>query len=332
MKKLLRATIAALIIFLFAFPAGIALADQANPDSTPTATTYVFRNLIESGDQLYVVYANIPYAATPTELESDAFIWRLIDTDGTSVLGQTTGYPFNDSGYGYNVYSFYFSSAEAPTWDQAYTVRLTGNPAIFDTPPTYDYTLDSGDFSSAASDTPTQRTELGNRIILMAQNLDIQWGLTTTTTLLSETETGTVLSINGEAFFRNAILGLQAMAPQIFSFESGTVSNTDRTWSSAYATNISTQYAGTWVGTAQSAGASFFGKSYDLISIIIILAAVIAAIAANFWIAKSAWLGMIDGSVVAVLLSRAIYEPTYVAFIGGIMSLYVSAKVWGLLR
>lgn len=334
--KAIRLFISAVVIsalFLALMPCGVALADQADPDGVPSMTADVYRNLLETGDQLYIFYANIPYSTTPDALVTEAFIWRLIDTDNATVTGQTTGTAFQVSGYGYNVYSMYFSAADAPTWNQPYTVRLSGNPTIFDSPPTYDFTLSTGDFSTAAS--TTVKSDLALRIIVIARDLFLRWGLDSTNTLITEQETGTVLSARGETFFRGAIFGLQALAPAVFQIGIGSITAEDREWDTTYTTNITSQYTGTWVETAQGAGADMFNKGYDLTSVIFLLVIVVAVVAGNLMITRNVWSGLIDVTLVAVLFGRIGIPAALLPFLGlvGAMSwVYISAKTWGVVR
>ncbi len=332
--RVLQSIIIITALLLAVVPATVVLADQADPDSTPTMVANAYRNLIETGDQLYVFYANIPYAVVPDALVTEAFTWQLLDTDGSTVLGQTTGTPFNDDGYGYNVYSMYFSAADAPAWDQEYTARLVGNPTIFDTPPNFDFVLGPGDFS-ALTDRPAVNDELALRVLVIAGDLFIRWGLTSTTTLVNAQETGTVLSARGETFFRGAIFGLQAMAPGVFQIGVGLITAADRTWETDYADNISGQYAGTFVGTAQTAGADFFNKDYDLVSIILLVALLIGVVAGNLLITRNVWSGMVDVTLVAVLFARIGIPAvllTFMGLVGALCWVYISAKIWGVVR
>lgn len=335
LRRVVRLTVAVLLaLALTVFMAPLALADQADPDSNPTVTMYAYRNLLESGDMLLFIYGNIPYASTPDALVTRAFIWRMIDSDNTTVLGQTVGYvsASNDpNGYGYNVYSMYWDSTDAPTWGQTYTIRLSGNPAVFDDPPIYDYTLQSSDYSSLTVQADVQ-AELASRVITTALDLNTRWGLTTL--LTTELETGTVLSQNaGEGFFRGAIYGLQALAPSAFSLVALTISAADRSWSATYETTLQNQYAGTWVETAQTAGTDFFNTTYDLVSIIIVLVCVFGIVIANVIIANDVWIGMIDATFVAIMFARlGFYELSFLAFVAGVAWIYVSAKTFGMVR
>lgn len=333
--RILRSILVILLLSggIFAFlPGGKVYAEQGQPDGYPSAEFHVYRNLLETGDFLLFIYANIPYTSTPDALVNEAFIWRLIDTDGVTELGQTVGYPFNDNGYGYNVYSMYFPAADNLTWGAAYNVRLSENPAVFTSPTFFDYVISPADYTAFTATADVQ-TELASRILITAADLDVRWGLTTSTTLLNELETGTILSMNGQAFFRGAIYGIQGLAPGVFEFIVGQIDADPRTWDTAFADNLSTQYAGTWVETAKQAGADLWGKGYDLSSVIFAMVVFICLVLANIYIAKSFWSGMVDGAwwlVVAAALY--LYDPAFAALVAGLLALYSSAKVWGLVR
>lgn len=331
--KILYSILLAIVLFV-ATPPCVALADQADPDDIPSMQAYIYRN-IETGDQLYIFYGNIPYATLPDALVTEAFMWRLLDTDNVTVIGSTVGTVYRTSGYGYNIYSMYFDSASAPTWDQPYLVRLSGNPIVFDTPPIYDFELSSADFSTI-TDTVLVKADLANKIIELANNLDVRWGLTGTDySLINEQETGTVLSFYGETFFRNAIYGLQAMAPAAFQVVLTTITAEDRTWVTEYAENISNQYAGTFIETAQTGGAAMFNTSYDLVSIILLFALLIALVIGNVKITQNIYSGLIDAALVACIFGRigipAVLLP-FLGLLGSISWVYISGKFWGVFR
>ena len=109
MKRLRYSIILALLaVFLLATPA---YADTPDPDSTPTVDEInIYTNVLETGDWLIVIYANIPYAIPPTTPVTSTFIWRFMDTDNVTELANTVGTNYNDDGYGYNVYSMYLTA------------------------------------------------------------------------------------------------------------------------------------------------------------------------------------------------------------------------------
>ena len=332
MKKI-RTIVLILLIAVLIISGTPVYADTADPDSTPTIESFnVYRSDLEPGDWLLIIYANIPYSVLPSTPITQTFIWRMIDTDGFTELGDTVGYAYNDDGYGYNVYSMYWSAAEVTAkgmvWNTAYTVRLSGNPAVFDTPPTYNYTIAIGDYSTLTVTTDVQ-AELGARILAIAANLDTRWGVPAIPSLLTEAEAGTVLSLNGEAFFRGAIFGIQALAPTIFSVIIRNLNVVDRTWTDNYTVNLTTQWAGTWIETSIEAGKALFGTDYDLLSIIMLLAMSVGLLVGNIMLTGDHWNGLTDVAIFAVIGARlAMFDFAFLLLIAALCWIYISAKIW----
>lgn len=336
MKRLGTALLLALLaILMIATPV---YADTPDPDSNPTIDTInIYRNLRETGDILVVIYANIPYADTPDLPVTQTFIWRLIDEDGETEFGSTVGYAHNDDGYGYNVYSLYFTSTEVTTlgivWGTSYTIRLLGNLAAFDTPPTYNFTIDLIDYSTL-TETADVKTELAARILNIAADLDNKWGLTSAYSLLTQNETATVLSIYGEAFFRGAIHGLQAFAPAVFSVVIREIDVEGREWDPEYSENVTGQWAGTWVETTQEAGKALFGTDYDLLSIILLLIMSGGLLIGNIMLTGDHWNGLIDVAILGVIGARlGMYDLAFLILVAAVCWIYIAMKVWfGLIK
>lgn len=315
-----------------------AYADTPDPDSTPSIDqTNIYRNLIETGDMLVLIYANIPYATTPDLPVTQTFIWRLIHTDNVTELGSTLGYAYNDDGYGYNVYSMYFSAAEFTAlglvWGTSYTIRLSGNPAAFDTPPVYNFTINAADYSALTATADVQ-AELAARILTLAGSLDNRWGLATVYSLLTQNETATVLSIYGEAFFRGAIWGLQAMAPTAFSVIVRAIDVEDRAWDEEYAENLTAQWGGTWADTAQAAGKALFGTDYDLLSMIMLLVMAGGLMVGNIMLTGDHWNGMVDVALLGVIGGRlGMLDLGFLFLFAALCLMYIGTKIWfGIIR
>lgn len=330
MKKILFVLLAIIAALSLALPA---YADTADPDSTPTIVSVdVYRNLLETDDRLFVIYANIPYAVLPSTPVNETFIWRLIDTDGVTVLGTTVGYAYNDDGYGYNVFSMYFSAADALTWGSAYTIKLSGNPANFITPPTYNiYTMVAGDYTSL-TDSEDNQAALAALILSIADDLNNKWALATAYYLNTQTEAGTRLSLYGEAFFRGAIYGVQAMAPAAFEFVVEDVAITDRTWTDNYTDVLENQYTGTWIDTARDGMKDLFSTSFDLTSVIILIIVCAGLLFANMSIGQAGdfWGGMVDVLFVLVAASRlGVYGLGFLGLIAAIGIIYIGIKIFG---
>jgi len=319
-----------LAVFLGATPV---YADTPDPDNDPTIEEInIYRNLLVTGDWLTLIYANIPYGIPPSTSVSQTFIWRLMHTDNVTELGDTIGCAYNDDGYGYNVYSMYLSATEVGAkgmvWGTPYTIRLSGNPAVFDTPPIYNYVVNAGDYSTETVQSNVQ-AELASRIFVLAADLDTKWGLSTIYSLLTQNETATVLSIYGEAFFRCAIHGLQSMAPTAFSVIIRVIDVPSRNWTSEYSTNLTNQWAGTWIETAQEAGDALFGTDYNLLSIIMLLIMCGGLMVGNIMLTGDHWNGFIDCALLAVVGARlGMYDLGFLILLTALCWIYISAKIW----
>jgi hypothetical protein len=317
------------ILAVFIISAVPAYAAMPNPDNPPTITRInVFRNLLQSGDMLYVWEANIPYATTPDYKVGDAFVWQLLN--GATVLGSNTGFAYHDDGYNYNVYSMYFSAAtvtvKGMVWNTAYILRLSGSPAAFTTPPSYNYAVSGYTTYTSQAD---NQAALADEIILIASDLNVRWSLTTDYYLSSEIETGTVLSGYGETVFRGAIYGVQAFAPAAFSYVLNDLEVTDRAWGSNYTTNLSNQYSGTWIETARNASMTFLGTTYDLTSLIILLIACVVIAIGNLALTSDHWNALTDVAFLLVIASRIDVLPlVYLALIAAIAFIYLGMRVW----
>jgi len=310
-----------------------AYADTLDPDSDPTIDEInVYRNVLETGDWLLIVLANIPYGTIPDTPVTQTYRWQLMDTDNITELGNTLGTNYNDDGYGYNVYSMYWSAANVTgldmVWNTSYQLRLSGNPVVFVTPPVYNFNINAADYSTLTA-TADVKAGIAARILTLAGDLDSKWGLAVTYSLLTQNETATVLSIYGEAFFRGAIYGLQAMAPAAFSVVIRAIDIDDRVWDDEYADNLIAQYAGTWVDTAKAAGMVLFGTTYDLLSIIILLVLSGFLMYGNTTLTGDHWNGFIDVALLAVIGARlAMYDLAFLGLTAFICFFYISAKIW----
>ena len=281
---------------------------------------------------LALIYANIPYALLPDTPVSETFIWQFMSTDNVTEFGSTVGTNYNDDGYGFNLYSIYLSADNVTSfpivWGTPYTMRLSGNPAVFDTPPIYNFTINVAQYSTE-NVTADVKTELATRILTLAGDLDNKWGLLGTNSLLTQNETATVLSIYGEAFFRGAIPGLQAMAPSVFSVIIRVIDIDDREWNPEFSENVTGQWAGTWIETAQEGGKALFGTTYDLLSIILLLIMCGGLWYGNLTLTGDSWNGLIDVSIAGIIGARlAMFDLGFLLLIAALLWIYISAKIW----
>jgi len=310
-----------------------ALADMEDPDSPPTIVQlHVYRHLLETGDRLFVAYFNNPYAELPDDPANKTYIWELIDDDGITVLGSTTGYSYVYSGYGYQVISFYFSAAESLDWDPAttYTIKLRGNPIIFDTPPAYNFPVSSSSYTSYNT-TVQNQAQLAFDILVIADELDGFWALTVS--LLSDDEAGQYLSYFGQGYFRGCITSVQSMAPTIFPLALRNIDVVSRNWTDAYVTDLANQNTGTWIETAQEASKTLFVVNYDILSVIILLVLVVLIVVANLMITGDQWNGLMDASIVAILCTRiGLFGLGYLSLAVALAIVFIGIKFWGFAR
>lgn len=249
------------------------------PDDIDIINFYYNRHLYETDDFLLVVHYNIVYSGDyPDEPADETFVFRFFDTDGTTELAQALPYPYANNGYGEGCVAFYFSAVDAPTWDDSYVYRLraSGNPSQFASPPVYYFDIPTGAWSTETTQDGNQ-SQLANRIIEIAESLEIEWE----TTLLSEQDAVTVLSSYGEEYFRNAIYGLQLLAPSLFYLQSSAVDATDREWDTSLSETYKGRFAGTWVEDSLESGAALLHLPMML------FLGLILAVACGFLIWKS---------------------------------------------
>lgn len=334
MKKVGLALITALLaIIVTATPV---LAYIGLPSATPTIESInIFRNVLGTGDWLAIIYENTPYTTTPSTPYDDAFIWRLIDTDNVTELAQSLGYNYHALGYGYNIISFYLNAgnvtAKGIEWLDALKLRLSGTPLAFASPPTYTYDISVADYNASTVSLDVQ-DDISSLILTLAADLDSKWGLTgAATSLLVNDETGTTLSVYGQAFFRGAIYGVQSMAPSAFPVQISSIELIDRTWTGTYTTNLSTQYGGlSYIDTGIAAGKSMLDVSYNLFGLILTLLICLGLIFSNWYLAGgNLWRGFIESSAPLVICARiSLLGLGELGLIAAICWIYISAKIW----
>jgi hypothetical protein len=238
----------------------VVLADPPAPTSVTLVNYYATNNLLETGDFFLLIDYNIAYSGGyPTVPASNAFTFRLFDPTGSTEIADALPYVFTTAttgftgtnGYGEGVVAYYFNSASAPTWDLNYIIKVSGNPAEFSSPLEYDFQLPSAAYQSSSDNA----TGLANELRTIATQLSIQWGIP----LLSDASATSVFTADGEGYFRNAIPGVQSLAPNIFEDQQ---EQSPDTTSASYDTNLSNTYQhrfdNSWVHTSLAAGADLF--------------------------------------------------------------------------
>lgn len=328
MKILIAIVVALVLAVTVASPVFAAI---PQPDSAPTLEqSYVFRNLRETGDMLFVFLANIPYAVTPDVDVTQTYWWTLYD--GLDELGNTSGYAYNSYGYGYNVYSMYFSADDVTdltmVWGTSYELRLVQNPAQFAAPTYFSFNINAADYTPI-SDMAGNRDALALRVISLAEYLDNAWNVHVDYSLIVDTDTGIRLSTTGGIVMKGCIYALQSMAPAAFSTVIRDIDVVDREWDTEYQTEVATQWEGTWAETAQEAGKALFGTDYDLLSIIILLVLGVGLLIGNIAVTGDHWNGLIDVSLLLIVGARlGMYDLAFLILIAAICWVFIGTKVW----
>jgi len=300
----------------------IALA-AAEPDSDPTipsSTTYVNRNLIETGDMLIYALYNIPYATTPDERVDQLFLFSVIDTDGITVLASNEAYSYANNGIGQGVISFYFDAAGAPTWGLGYRIRITQKIDIFPTPKQWNSTVTSGAYTSASTQA-ANRSEVYNNIIGLSQTLAAAWG--SSYDLLDQVDTGQVLSDQGETYFREAIYGLQVMCPQLFLTvitdpDYSGLSTSTYTDNTTEADALAAQNTGTPQSGVSQLWATMWGVDFNMFASLPLLIMALAFVIASAIFTSQAWGGFVCAEAIGVVAFAGGWLPV------GIMGIIIT--------
>lgn len=323
--------VAVIVAFVLALGPATPAYAISEPDSTPTVNEiYCFRHVLETNDMLIMYLESTPYATTPTDYTySQAFIWRLMDGDNETAQAHVCDY--NENGFGYNLISFYFAAADAPAWAGDYTLRLSGSPAAFADPPVYNYPIPASAYSSLTDEDEVEDA-ITDLVLNWANEFYAYWGLTYLTTLVEETETGTVLSLSGQTFFRCAIYGLQGMAPDVFPLTIENYDVTYRTWTSDYADNLTGQHAGSYIEEGFDAGEDFFGTDYNLMGMLIVIGVGAVLVFANWYLSGgNIWKGAIEMVPALVIFTRlGVWGLGELGLIAACSWIYVCARIWKL--
>ena len=301
-----------------------ALAAIAEPTDTPTVSNIkVNQWLIEEGDILIYGDYNIPQTSPPIIGADEAYVFMLLD--GTTLLGSGTPFTKMDNGYNKGVFSFYFAADNDLTWGQAYTIRISQNPSQFETPDTWDYVLAESSYTSEDTQEGNQ-VQLTTNIIAAAQRLE---SFHTDYTFLDATSGGTVLSApTGETYFRGAIYGIQAMAPDLFLVQTMEI-YTSRDWTKEQFDTYEERFSEGWVGTSENATGEQFGVTpSSVMGILFIVPLSVGAIIVSSIRFRRADPGLITASLFVLMgglmgwVAAAIFASIYQA-----MAIYL-AYVW----
>ena len=234
----------------------VALALDGTPGVDPSvANVHGFKNLIDTGDVAIFGEYNIPYDPLPSSPSSSTYIIQLLDADGNE-KGAVVPYVFFDYGYNLGGFGMYFGPSDNVNFGETYTIRISQNPAYFDTPESFDYVMPVQVWTTAETQADN-RVQLAIAVIAAAERLEAEYD---TYTLLDSGITGTVLySPTGETYFRGALYGIQAMAPSLFLVQVAPYDDYDRVYTENMSDNYTGRYTGTWIETDIEATATQFG-------------------------------------------------------------------------
>jgi len=266
-------TILVPVVITMAF-CGIMVLAADPPSDTPTISNVkVNTYLLKTGDVLIYGDYDIPYDNPGEQPPADStYILRLMD--GDEEIGMITPYVYFDNGYNLGVFAFYLESGIV--WETPYIIRISQNPAVFPSPESWDYVMQASAYTSATTHGDNQ-TELALNIILAAQRLEVAYPAYT---LLEPSAGGTVLSNPaGENYFRGAIYGIQAMAPDLFLVQLVASDNEAREWTTDQFDEYAERFSTMWVGEETEATAEQFGLTTPgIMSLVFVLPICLGAI------------------------------------------------------
>lgn len=251
-------------------------ADPAAPANLQLESAKAFCNVVEDGDFAFIFHYNIHYAEEdqPDYPANKLFTFRLLDTNGIDYLASIVPYIYYNSGYDQGCAAFYFTADEVEekemVWESAYIVRISGNPEYFSSPPLTSRTLVTSDYSQVETQEENQ-TLLGNYVLDVAAQLEVNWAAQ----LLYPATLGVVLYSTGETYFRGAIPGLQAMAPQIFAIQTSAPEYKAPAWEEAQGQAYEKRFEDTWVGEALAALGDLFHVKWNVMTTMMVLGEII---------------------------------------------------------
>lgn len=276
-------------------------ADTASPNLTAINESYVWRNVLETGDYLLVARYAVNYTTIPATDISDTFLFRLMDATNTIELGVVEAYPYQNDGYGQGVVSWYFPASTAPIWLGSYWIQISGKFQAFTSPPTYNYNIPASSYSTLTVQSAIQ-DQIAETIIELAKTVGKSWN--PVVALTEEAESGTILSVYGEAYFRPIIPGIQTMCPQLFFMQIYDVTVSNTTWSTNQSDTSGAMVQNSTAGSGISGVASLFNMSFSAIAMIpIIIVAIVLVI-----------IGAVQGNMLSGLINASFVLTGATAF------------------
>lgn len=169
------------------------------PDILRIDDVKVYTGYFEDGDQLYCINYRIIYlAGDPGWDIGDYFDFVLLD-------GTLTRAKVPVKSWGYRPGSIYLKAASALSWGGSYTVKIVGNPNVWDTPPEAEYTLTSGDWQG------DDLTQLDTWVTSLALSIEAYYDVQ----LVDYYEGQLCLTEQGAVVFGMGIQGLCVVRPRL---------------------------------------------------------------------------------------------------------------------
>lgn len=268
--KIIRTALAVLVAFIVTvLPFLTALAIEP-PDYKSINAVYAYRNLLLTGDEVFIADFTWSYSVIPTLNINETVIVQLYDAD-SEVVATTVPFSFYNHGYVRGAVIFYLPPDIAADWTSAVTVKFVGNPTL-SWNGTAPVESSSVSYWSVATTQAASQAELAARIVSLAGTLASSWSLTDMT---QSTPEGTKLDTNGIEYFNGVLQNIQAMAPDAFpysivqpAFERKTYNNDNAL--SLIATTVGTPLDLTALATATHIGTAWLGAIIVIIVIVVI--------------------------------------------------------------
>ena len=236
--------IVCLVILGFLLASGLAFA-IGNPDYVLIADVYVFRDVLELGDQLYFTRYDVSYATNQTEDAKDTWQMALYDSSGALIATRPLNY------YQHNIISIYLTPVQAinVTWGGAHSVKIRGAPSVFglliEGTNMVTKVLAAGDYF--------EKSSLQGILIDQAKELEDDWD----TVLLTP---GNKLNTTGSTFFAKAIPNLGSMVPGLLATAVRQLPPEYTSWNQTYVAELQ-EHEGSRLRGAVTEIGSYFGLS-----------------------------------------------------------------------
>ena len=288
--KVVALILGLLVVVTVMLPSPVMAMDE--PDSVALEDIMIFQDLIVTDDFLAIVPYEIPFTAAPDDNIDDTFIFSMISSNGTT-LGSTTAYPYNESGYGSGIVSFYFESGTI--WEEDYIFRVQENPAHYPGAVYWDFTVGPSNYSDATD----QSLGLRNKVLSVSSYLSVEYDEDLTTT----SEGISYLSTYGEEYFLYSIPALNVMCPTLFYTQVRSPSFSKRSWTYTFSDALQTRYSGTFIGTFMTGSAGLFAlDTPSFMNVISIMLFVILILFAVWKFKATTMSAVMDGYALLILL------------------------------